>query len=180
MSLFAATLALVASPWPIVADVLDSAAGGFTVKTVVNIAAPPAQVYRALVEHVGSWWESSHTFSGDAKNLSIEGRAGGCFCERLADGGSVRHLAVVFASPGKTLRMIGGLGPLQDIAVTGVMTWKLSEAAGKTQTEVTYQVGGYSPKGLQDLAPVVDGVLRSQLQRLRRFVETESGHPDEP
>jgi hypothetical protein len=31
-------------------------------------------------------------------------------------------------------------------------------------------VGGYAPKGLADLAPVVDGVLTEQLRRLKNFV----------
>jgi hypothetical protein len=31
--------------------------------------------------------------------------------------------------------MSGGLGPLQDLAVTGVMSWAFTEAAGKTTIE---------------------------------------------
>ena len=69
-------------------------------------------MYNSIVDDVGLWWDSSHTFSGNAENLSIDDKAGGCFCENLENGGSVRHLEVVFVDPGKTLRMIGGLGPL--------------------------------------------------------------------
>ena len=56
---------------PAHADVVDSSAGGFTVKTVVQISAPAMNVYRALVDRVWAWWESSHTFSGSASNLSL-------------------------------------------------------------------------------------------------------------
>jgi hypothetical protein len=54
-------------------------------------------------------------------------------------------MTVVYADPGKLLRLTGGLGPLQNLAVTGVMTWKLTEAGGKTTIEMSYKVGGYMP-----------------------------------
>ena len=69
--------------------------------------------------------------------------------------------------------MSGGLGPLQDLAVTGVMAWAFTEAAGKTTIEVTYRVGGYAPgAGVGTLAAPVDGVLTAQVRRLAQFVST--------
>jgi hypothetical protein len=115
-----------------------------------------------------------HTFSGNADNLSIDDRAGGCFCEKLKNGGSVRHLEVVFADPGKSLRMIGGLGPLQGMAVTGTMTWSLSKADTGTNVKVTYSVGGYRPGGLQKMAPLVDKVMIEQLKRLKEYIEIKA------
>jgi uncharacterized protein YndB with AHSA1/START domain len=153
------------------ADVLDSAPAGFTVKVVVEAAAPVAQVYQALTNRIGSWWENAHTWSGNAANLSIDARPDGCFCEKLPGGGGVRHMTVVYADPGKLLRLTGGLGPLQDLAVTGVMTWKLTEAGGKTTIEVSYRVGGYVPgsAGIGALAAPVDAVVTAQVTRLARF-----------
>ena len=49
----------------------------------------------------------------------MELHAGGCFCERLKDGGSVQLLQVVYAAPGEGLRLRGALGPLQTEASTG-------------------------------------------------------------
>ena len=89
------------------AEVTDSSAIGFTVKNTVEIASPPANVYSRVVHDVGRWWDPAHTFSGDANNLSIEGTANGCFCEKLNDGGSVRHMTVIYAMPGVILRMSG-------------------------------------------------------------------------
>ncbi len=94
------------------ADVVDSAANGFTLKLVLNIQAAPDEVYRSLLRPA-DWWNPQHTFSGDAHNLSIEPKPLGCFCEKLTDGGGVRHMEVVYLQPGKTLRMLGALGPLQ-------------------------------------------------------------------
>ena len=79
------------------AEVKVSSAG-FLVRHEMTIAAPPARVYDALVREVGSWWNPSHTFTGDAKNLSIDARPGGCFCEKYPNGGGVEHLRVVHAA----------------------------------------------------------------------------------
>jgi uncharacterized protein YndB with AHSA1/START domain len=156
---------------PASAEVKDSSAIGFTIQDTVIIAANPNDVYHSLVADVGRWWDSAHTFSGNASNLSIDDKAGGCFCEKLANGGSVRHLVVVFVDPGKTLRMIGGLGPLQAMAVTGSMTWSLSKTDAGTNVKVTYSVGGYRPGGLQILASLVDKVMFEQLKRLKEYME---------
>jgi hypothetical protein len=156
---------------PATADVVDAAPGGFTVKIVARVAAPAAQAYRAAVERIGSWWGSDHTFSGNAANLSIDATPGGCWCEKLANGGGVRHLTVVYADPGKLIRFSGGLGPLQDMAVNGAMQWTFKEAAGQTTIEVTYKVGGYAPGGLEPLSKAVDGVLASQVLRLKALID---------
>lgn len=150
---------------------VDSSAGGFTVKTTLTIQAAPAVVYERLVHNVGEWWSSAHTFSGDAHNLSIKDQAMGCFCETLPDGGAVRHMEVINAAPGKRLVMSGALGPLQSMAVTGSMQIRLSPADGGTKLEVTYAVGGYVPAGLSTWAAPVDGVLAEQFTRLKNYVE---------
>ncbi|HEX3352259.1 MAG TPA: hypothetical protein VHS34_05515 [Terriglobales bacterium] len=152
------------------AEVVDSSPGGFTTKAVVAIQASPDAVYRQLI-HIGDWWDSEHTFSHDAHNLSIEERAGGCFCEKLPNRGSVRHLEVLFVAPGKILRLGGGLGPLQGIATSGSMTIQLSPSPNGTKLEATYAVGGYLPAGMNTLATPVDSVLAAQFIRLKNYIE---------
>ena len=53
--------------------------------------------------------------------------------------------------------------------MAGVMIWKLTESGGSTQVTLTCAVGGYRQGGLRPLAMPVDGVLRDQLARLKRF-----------
>lgn len=161
------------------AEVADSAAGGFTIKDSAQFQAAPEQVYRAIL-NVGHWWDPAHTYSQDTHNLSIDERAGGCWCEKLPGGGSVRHMEVVLLMPGKMLRLRGGLGPLQAMGVTGSMEFRLSAAAGGTKLEFTYAVGGYAPGGLDKLAPPVNEVLTQQLARLSRYIETGSPEPKKP
>jgi hypothetical protein len=169
--IFLWSMLILAGLSPVTAEVIDSSTAGFTIRDSVIIAENPNDVYNSIVDDVGLWWDSAHTFSGKADNLSLDDRAGGCFCEKLENGGSVRHLEVVFADPGKTLRMIGGLGPLQSMAVTGSMTWSLLKSDAGTIVKVTYSIGGYRPGGLQKMAPHVDKVIFEQLTRLKEYIE---------
>jgi hypothetical protein len=158
------------------AEVADSAANGFTVKLQLDIAAKPQAVYDRLVHNVGDWWSSKHTFSGDAHNLSIDDKPMGCFCEKLPNGGGARHLDVVYANPGTALVMIGGMGPLQSMAMTGSLSIQLAPAGAGTKLAVQYAVTGYFPGGANALATPVDGVVTEQFVRLKNFVE--NGKPE--
>ena len=131
-----------AAAGPARAQVIETFEAGFCKKRGID-QRPTSQVYSALIERISSWWDPDHTVSGDARNLSIDPKAGGCFCERLPDNGGVRHLTVVMLSPGKELRLTGALGPLQEDGLAGSMMWRLSEAGGGTKVELTYSVGGY-------------------------------------
>ena len=145
---------------------------GFVVKLEVNINAPAAKVYDALVGQIGSWWNSEHTYSHDSKNLSIDARPGGCFCEKLPNGGGIEHLRVVYLAPPQIVRFSGALGPLQASGIAGSMTWKLTSASDNTHIELSYSVGGFIQGGFDKIAPAVESMLNEQLNRLKLFVET--------
>jgi uncharacterized protein YndB with AHSA1/START domain len=136
-----------------------------------TVQAPPERVYAALGE-IGQWWSSDHTVSKDAANLSLDLKAGGCFCERLKGGGSVQHLLVVYASPGQVCDC-GALGPLQMEGVDGTLAWALKSSEGGTTVTQSYVVGGYIRGGMDIWAPRVDKVLHEQLDRLQRFAEAK-------
>ena len=95
---------------PSEAAVVDATAGGFTVRHVVDVAAPAWSAYQTVTDRVGVWWDPQHTFSGRSTNLTIDAHPGGCFCEQLPNGGGVRHMTVIYADSGKVLRLTGGLG----------------------------------------------------------------------
>jgi uncharacterized protein YndB with AHSA1/START domain len=145
---------------------------GFLVKIEANINAPAAKVYDALVGKVGLWWNPEHTYSHDAKNLSIDPRPEGCFCEKLPNGGGIEHLRVVYIAPPQFVRFSGALGPLQASGVAGSMTWKLTDGPDNTRLELSYSVGGFIPGGFEKIAPAVEAMLREQVDRLKMFVET--------
>ena len=169
-TLLGAAILALAPAWA-AAEVVDSSANGFTVKVAVTIQAPPAEIYRRLIHNVGDWWSPTHTFSGDAHNLTIEEKPMGCFCEKLPGGGSVRHMEVVYLAPGKGLGLSGALGPLQAMAATGSMRFQIAPAEGGSRLEVTYAVGGYLKAGLDTWAKPVDAVLLEQVTRLKNYME---------
>jgi uncharacterized protein YndB with AHSA1/START domain len=163
-------LACAIAPTWLAADVLDSSAGGFTVKETVNIQASPQDVY-AKIFRIADWWSSAHTFSQDAHNLSLEEKVGGCFCEKFPAGGGVKHMEVASIAPGKAIVLHGALGPLQTLAAAGTMQIELSAADGGTKVEVTYSMAGYLAAGMNTWAAPVDGVLKMQFTRLKSLVE---------
>lgn len=159
------------------AAVTDLGPSGFSVRHEVGIEAPPETVWRMLTGHVGEWWSSDHTYSGAARNLYIELKPLGCFCERLVGDGAVVHLIVTFVDDARMLRLSGGLGPLGLMGVTGNMTWSLGATDAGTGLVLDYAVGGYAPDGFEEMAEAVDFVLGEQVERLRRFVETGDADP---
>jgi len=126
--LFGALFATVlTAPQHCLAAVNDSAGNGFSVTETIHIAATPDKVYSELVTP-SHWWSPVHTFSKNAANLSLDAKAGGCWCEKLPDGGSVQHLTVYYADPGHALVMRGALGPMQGLGVDGALTIELKAA----------------------------------------------------
>lgn len=164
----AALAALTAAPAS--AEVVEKSPNGFRLKNVAEVAAAPARVYQALGE-IGRWWDPAHSYSGKAANLSLTLEPGGCFCEAL-DGGGVRHGVVVMAMPPSTVRIEGALGPLQDEAVTAVLTFAITAKDDGSQVVQTYHVGGAREATVRDFPAPVDQVLAAALARFARYVET--------
>ena len=169
-----AALALAA---PAAAGVTASAPGSFVIETVVTVDAPRARVWDTL-RAPQLWWNPEHTYSGKAENLYMDTQATGCFCEKLADKGSVEHGHIVYVQPGRMIRLTGGLGPLQAEAVAATLAFKLdSEGDNATKLTMTYVVGGHMRQGGEALAPLVDKVLGDQLARLKAAAEAPTTAP---
>ncbi len=157
------------------AEVKESSADAFFLSYEGAVAAPTAKAYADIVQ-IGKWWNSEHTYSGKSVNLTLKPEAGGCLCERWKDG-SVEHGEVLMAMPGKVLRLRTELGPLQERALTGILTFWLKNEDSATTLTVEYRVNGASASGLDQLAPNVDEVLGEQVARLRRYIATGNPEP---
>jgi len=160
---------------PAAAEVLQASRERFVVHEHAVVKAGHDFVWATLVQPA-RWWNKDHTWSGDATNLVLAARGGGCFCETLPGGGSAQHMTVLQAVPGSLLRMKGALGPLQAEALDGVLTIEVKAGDGATLIDWTYVVGGYSRFPLQDIAPRVDTVMAEQSNRLAALLE--NGDPD--
>ena len=166
--------ALLVGAAPAQAEVLDRSTRGFTLSNVVEVPVPPAEAWQGLVNDVGRWWPSDHTWFGDAAALSIDARAGGCFCERSGDK-EAAHMQVVYVEPGKLLRMLGALGPLQGMGLNGALDWKFEAIEGGTRITMWNRVGGYTPDDLGAFADVVDRVQAQQLGGLAHHLGGKPG-----
>jgi hypothetical protein len=155
---------------PASAEVVASSDSGFVSHNEAVVAAGAADVWTALLRPAG-WWNGEHTYSGNSANLSLDPVAGGCFCEVVPDAGGgpagqIEHMRVIYLAPHSTLRMTGGLGPLQSEAVTGVLTMTVEPSGSGSKVTWDYVVGGYMRGAMVELAPLVDRVVGEQLTRL--------------
>jgi uncharacterized protein YndB with AHSA1/START domain len=146
---------------PTWAAVIAADASSFTVQHEVLLPVPADQAYaRAL--RVSRWWSADHSYGGDAERFSLKAKPGGCWCERLPGGGFVEHMRVAAALPGELLRLLGALGPLQELGASAAWTWTFTPEAGGTRVAWTYAVRG---AGGDELAAAVDGVLGEAIGR---------------
>lgn len=157
---------------PVRAEVVAQSDAGFTLRIETTVQAAPEAAWKALIAPA-TWWSPDHTYTGDAANLNLDAQATGCFCELLAkpasEGtrrGSVEHAHVIYADPGKILRLSGAFGPLQSEALTATLTVSLKPEDGDTRIVWDYVVGGYMRMKAEAIAPLVDQVMSQQAARL--------------
>lgn len=156
---------------PAAADVVSATATTFEIQQQITIDAPIVRTWETL-RSPQKWWSKEHTYSDDSANLYLDAQATGCFCERLANKGSVEHAHIVYIQPPRMLRLRGALGPLQAEAVDGTLTFQLEpEGSGATKVSMSYIVSGYVRAGADTLAPKVDDVLAIQLKGLKTAAE---------
>lgn len=158
---FAVAAALIAEPAS--AEVVGASAHGFHLRQSITLAGSREAAFAAFGK-IGRWWSSGHTYSGDARRLSLELKAGGCFCETLANGG-VEHLRVAHVDRPKRIVLTGGLGPLLYQGVAAVMDVQFAPEGTGTKVTVEYKAAGFASGGADKLAPLVDGVLGEQVKR---------------
>lgn len=161
---------------PASAEVKNQSDAGFVVGHTAEVLAKPDEVWKRLIQPK-DWWNVQHSWFGKADGFYLDAQAGGCFCETKQEKGaegqstvraSVEHMRVIFADPGKVLRMQGALGPLQSEAVLGTLTIAmepLKDGAG-TRLSFNYTVGGYTRFPMAKMATAVDAVIGEQFQSL--------------
>jgi hypothetical protein len=159
------------------AEVKQAAPDGFLVVEAAPVKATAGEAWAALIQPQ-HWWGRGQTWSGDPANLHLDPVAGGCLCERWP-GGSAEHGRVVMVLDGQLLRLEAELGPLQERALDGVLSfWIATDADGVTRIEIDYRVNGNAAARLRGHAPEADAVLAMQLGRLVRYIDT--GDPAAP
>ena len=156
------------------AEVVETTAGGFRLRSSAVLETATVDQAWAALGRWGEWWDSAHTYSGDAANLSLNVAAGGCLCE-VWEGGQIEHARVLLAWPGQgLLRMNAPFGPLQSQPVTAILTYTIRPRdEGGVEVIQTFDVGG-GAEATAALAAPVDGVMSGGFARWVRYVETGS------
>ena len=162
MNCLLATLLVV--PLASFAEVQSASRTGFSLR-IETVSHASAELSYEAFTAVDKWWDMDHSYGGVAENLSLQLTPGGALLETLEDGGFVKHLEVAYLKPGVEIRLLGGLGPLQPMGMHGAMTIQFEQLPKGSKTVMTYNVTGYYPEGLENLAPIVDRVQAGQMQR---------------
>ena len=89
-------------------------------------------------------------------------------------------MTVIFADPGKVLRLRGALGPFQSTGMEGTMNIVLEPKGSGTDLVMAYNLGGYIWGGYQSLPKTADGVFGLQFYRLKQLIETGSASTPRP
>ena len=174
-ALFPAGL-LAAISSPAFAEVKAASDTGFNSVHMATVDATPEEIWKRLLTPK-DYWNKAHSWSGSTAGFYIDAQANGCFCELIQEAdaggalktvGSVEHMRVIFAQPGKVLRLQGALGPLQSEAVMGTLTVAMEPAKDNAGTRVSfsYVVGGYMRYKVSEIAPAVDKVLGEQFKNM--------------
>lgn len=170
----AAWLALAAVPAS--AEVIERDADHFVLQFKAGIETTPEDIYGSIAD-VGQWWNSAHTYSGKASNLSLTLEPGACFCEALDDGAIFEHGTVVEADPDLGILLDAPLGPLKGKATMARLSIGWTAGTGGWEVVMTYVVRG---PGIGAWADGVDAVMGDQYARLLYFVEYGAPPADDP
>lgn len=174
MQYFAAIALLLASP--AAAEVVHADGHGFNVTESVQVKLPPPEALAAFTR-VSGWWMADHTYSGNAANLSLDARPGGCLCERFPAGGGIEHMRVTYVEPGKILILTGAMGPLLHEAVNGVMIVHVEPAAGGSSLTIDYRASGFASGGGEKFASAVDRMLGDTINSYRAYANGVASRP---
>lgn len=153
-------------------SVIENDSNGFVTESIVSIRASAEHVFDTLGK-ISKWWDSNHTYTLDATNLSLDLRVGGRFLEEMENGQGVVHSTVIFSKRGELLRLSGALGPLQMLGAHGTLTFQFEPSELGVDLHAKYVV---MARNLQEWAAAVERVLQEQLIRLKHFIET--GDPE--
>ena len=146
------------------AEVVASSEQHFVLRHEAVSARSVDEMWARLI-HPEIWWHPDHTYSGDAKNLSLDARAGGLWKEEWP-GGSVAHGRVLTVENGKLLRMDAPFGPLQQLGAYTV--WTIALSAVEEGTRVVFDEVSTAPSSanMAETAKAVDFVKAEAMRRL--------------
>ncbi|MEO1078105.1 MAG: SRPBCC domain-containing protein [Pseudomonadota bacterium] len=149
---------------PAHAEVISASANHFALRHEGITSLSVEETWQRLI-NPASWWDSSHSYSGDAANISLELEVGGLWREDW-DGGSVAHGTVLFIDEGKALRLEAPFGPLQGMGA--YVIWTITLEPAEEGTRVVFEESAVGPPVTDygEMAKAVDFVKGAAMRKL--------------
>jgi hypothetical protein len=162
----AAALSLFALP--AAAEVVERSADSFTLRYAVDSGIAPEKIGPSLAD-LPRWWDSAHTYSGSAENLSLDLTPGGCWCERLADGTDFDHGRTVSVTADSFV-FNAPFGPMRGRTTKAELTvaWPAT-TRGRTPTWTMVVEG----PGMGAMADAIDAVMGAGYRRWMIWLERD-------
>jgi hypothetical protein len=166
--LLATVVALALSAAPAAAEVVARTADSFTLRYAVESSVAPETIGPSLVD-LPEWWDSAHTYSGSANNLSLDLTPGGCWCERLADGTDFDHGRTVSVAADSYV-FHAPFGPMRGKTTMAELT--VSWPAANWGRSLTWTMVVEGP-GIGAMADAVDAVMGAGHRRWLIWLERD-------
>lgn len=166
----AAALALVAAP--AAAEIVSRSENAFTLRYAIGAEIDPGDIPGAM-EDVGQWWDDAHTYSGDAKNITVDLTPGGCWCEKLEDGTDFDHGRTVSVAPDRIV-FEAPFGPLRGKTTKAELAVTWPGVNRGWEPTWTFTVEG---PGVGAMADAVDGVMQAGYRRWLHYLEYGEAPP---
>jgi DNA-binding transcriptional ArsR family regulator/uncharacterized protein YndB with AHSA1/START domain len=112
----------------------------FRIEQEVLINAPREEVFKALTEKVGDWWEFRMAPKGVPSHFTFDPAIGGQFIERWRENEGALWGTVYFVNVPEEIRMHGHLG--MQGAINSAYTYRLVEQDGATLLQLSHTASG--------------------------------------
>ena len=112
----------------------------FRIEQEVLIAAPREQVFRALTERAGDWWEFRLAPKGISSHFTFDPVPGGQFIEKWGENQGAVWGNVYYVNAPEEIRLYGHLG--MQGAVNSSYTYRLIDKDGSTLLQLSHSVSG--------------------------------------
>ncbi len=165
----ALALAAAVTATPATAEIVSRTPDGFTLRFTRTAMADAAAVPASLTA-LPLWWDGAHSYTGEAANLSLDLKPGGCWCEKMPDGSDFDHGRTVSVAADRIL-FHAPFGPLRGRATRADLTMTWAEAASGRVLTWTFEVEG---PGVGAMAEAVDGVMDAGFRRWSNWLITSS------
>jgi DNA-binding transcriptional ArsR family regulator/uncharacterized protein YndB with AHSA1/START domain len=112
----------------------------FRIEQEIEINAPREQVYQALTEQIGEWWEFRIAPKGVSSHFTFDPVPGGQFIERWGESEGAVWGNVYFVNAPEEIRLQGHLG--MQGAVNSSYTYRLIDKDGTTLLQLSHMASG--------------------------------------